>query len=98
MASASTLTVEAAAMWKLLHYVLLPSGKQECSEEARETLGVLGQLESMHGSTGPRDIAHNITSERQGPWRWVLCTHLRRLSIYFLSLSPATQGTYGVKE
>lgn len=93
----------AATPWMLLLLLLslcLAALREirQCSEEAEETLGALGLLEPMHGSTGPTDIAHNIISERQGPYPWVLWTHLSRLSIYMQSPGSATQGTYSVKE
>lgn len=93
----------AAALWKplllLLSLRLAAIRKtRRCSEEAGETLGALGLLELMHESMGPRDIADDIISERQGPCLWVLWTHMGRLSIYILSTGPTTQGSCGVKE
>ena len=81
-------------LWKLLLLLLslnLAALREirQCSEEAGETLGMLGLLEPMHGSTGPRDLAHKIISGKQELCSWVLWTHLSRFSIYILSLGPA---------
>lgn len=94
---ASSCTMEAAASVAITMSCCHQENKT-CSEEAGETLGALGLLELMHESMGPRDIADDIISERQGPCLWVLWTHMGRLSIYILSTGPTTQGSCGVKE